>query len=139
MSVIDGFWTGSTDDIYRGNDQTKTLTDYMVGYDACIKTLNKSFTLTGSNNTFSVDVDTSTLEEGKAYLVSFSYISSGNALLDRSTCIFYYSSARVVPTFTISYPRTANDGPMIANVNGKIRFATSYYGETAAKCEMRIL
>ena len=61
-----------------------------------IKTLNKTFTLTGSGNSFSVDLDPSTLEVGKTYLFSFSYISSANALLDRSLHVCYFQFLQAI-------------------------------------------
>lgn len=104
-----------------------------------IKTLNKTFTLTGSGNSFSVDLDPSTLEVGKTYLFSFSYISSANALLDRSLYVVYYASSRVVPTYALAYCKNSSDNPMTANMNGKIRVLAQYNGNAAAKCELRII
>ena len=104
-----------------------------------IKTLNKTFTLTGSGNSFSVDLDPSTLEVGKTYLFSFSYISSANALLDLSLYVVYYESSRVVPTYALAYCKNSSDNPMTANMNGKIRVLAQYNGNAAAKCELRII
>lgn len=104
-----------------------------------IKTLNKTFTLTGSGNSFSIDLDPSTLEVGKTYLFSFSYISSANALLDRSLYVVYYASSRVVPTYALAYCKNSSDNPMTANMNDKIRVLAQYNGAAAAKCELRII
>jgi len=104
-----------------------------------IKTMNKTYTLTGSNNSFSVDLDSGTLEEGKTYLFSFSYISSANTLLDRSLYVVYYASSRVVPTIALAYCKNSTDSPMTANMSGKIRVLAQYNGDAAAKCELRIV
>lgn len=104
-----------------------------------IKTINKTYTLTGSGNSFSIDLDSGTLEEGKTYLFSFSYISSTNTLLDRSLYVVYYASSRVVPTYALAYCKNSTDSPMTANMSGKIRVLAQYNGDAAAKCELRIV
>ena len=110
--------------LQRGKANTNHTHDFPSDF---IKTLNKTFTLTGSGNSFSVDLDPSTLEVGKTYLFSFSYISSANALLDRSLYV------------ALAYCKNSSDNPMTANMNGKIRVLAQYNGNAAAKCELRII
>lgn len=105
-----------------------------------IKSINKSFTLTGSSNSFSIDIDDGVFEEGKTYLFSFSYVSSSNTLLGRSLYAVYYSkSARLVPSYTLVYCNNGTDNAVVAYISNKTRIATSYNGGTAAKCELRVI
>lgn len=136
MSVIDGFWTSSTDDIFRGTDRTKSLSEYMDEYDTCIKTVNTQFEITNSNGTLSgtCPVD---LKAGSVYLVSINYVN-GNALADRTLYVLRGSDSILQPTMLLVDGNNGNDSLVVMKRNGSITFASTYTG-TATKATVRIV
>lgn len=136
MSVIDGFWTSSTDDIYRGNDQTKTLSEYMDEYDTCIKTVNQQFTMSNSYGTLTGTCPTQ-LKEDAVYLVSVNYVNN-NTLADRSLYILRTSSASLQSTMMLVGSTNGNDSLMVANSDGTFIFSSTYTG-TATSATVRII
>lgn len=104
-----------------------------------IRTMNVSRTLTNSNGTFVIDTTIPGLIDG-VYLVSFNYLTSSNALYDKSLYIMYYDgSTTLVPTYCVVQSVHAYDNPMIANINGNVRIATDYNSSEVTGCQVRIL
>lgn len=127
MSVIDGFWIGSTDDIYRGSDQTKTLSDHLTNMESSIKSLDATFTATVSNGSFSVSPTANFVDKG-VYLISLQY-ATNSGLVDRSTYAFKYDTSKLIQSTTIlANCHNGNDDLMATYRNGTLTFATSYTG-----------
>lgn len=136
MSVIDGFWTGSTDDIYRGTDRSKTLTEYLDEYDTCIKTVNTQFEITNSNGTLSGTCPVA-LKEGSVYLVSINYLN-GNTFADRTLYVLRCKDSVLQTTMMLVGGNNGNDSLAVMNRDGVITFASTYTG-TATRATVRIV
>lgn len=102
------------------------------------RTLNETRTLSDVNGTLSIDTTFDNLVNG-AYLVSFTYTDSSNVLIDKTLYVMYYSSSTLVPTYTLVKGTAGNDNPMIANVNGNVRIATTHTNSDVTGCQVRIL
>lgn len=143
MGVIDGFWTGSTDDIYRERDQTATLSDHLNNIEdsvkGCLKWANKQYELALEYGSFSAST-TDTFTDGNTYLVSVIYTNNNNALVDRSLYIMRYTTARgMVPTVTLCGCVNGNDSLLVANGTNSLAFQSQYTGTGATKCTVKII
>lgn len=75
----------------------------------------------------------------EAYLVSFTYTNSSDVLVDKTLYVICYSSSTLVPTYTLVKGTAGIDNPMIANVNGNVRIATTHTNSDVIGCQVRIL
>lgn len=121
----------STDNVWRGTDENRCLTDDLDNIEStlttCIKSLNKTITATASNGTFSV-TPTLAFVTGNVYLLNLQY-STSSGLVDRSTYAFVYDTSKVIQSTTIlANCYNGNDNFMATYRNGTLTFATSYTG-----------
>ncbi len=135
MSVIDGFWIGSTDDIYKGFDQTKTLTDHL---NATIQSANTQLTATASNGSFSVTPELDLVDNAR-YLVNLQYSTSAG-LVGRSLYALKVNKSSVLQqTITLSEPKNGTDNLMVVYRNGEFTFSTSYTGGSPTNVTINII
>lgn len=135
MSVIDGFWIGSSDDIYKGSDQTKTLTDHL---NATIQSANTQLTATVSNGSFSVTDDLNLVDNSR-YLVNLQY-STSSGLVGRSLYALKVNKDNMLQqTITLSEPKNGTDTLMVIYRNGAFTFSTSYTGGSPTNVTINII
>lgn len=143
MSNIDGFWIGSTDDIYRGTNQTATLTDHLENIEdtvkGCLKWANKQYELTETYGTFSATT-TDSFTDGNTYLVSVIYTNANNALIDRSLYVMRYTETTgLIPTVTLCGCVNGNDSFVASQTGTTIGLSCQYTGTGATKCTVKII
>lgn len=135
MSVIDGFWMGSTDDIYKGNDQTKTLTDHL---NATIQSANTQLTATISNGSFSTTADLDLVDNAR-YLVNLQY-STSSGLVGRSLyALKVKKSSALQQTITLAEPKNGTDSLLVMYRNGAFTFSASYNGGSPTNVTINII
>ena len=143
MSHIDGFWIGSTNDIYRDEDQTTNLTNELEDIEAsikgCLKWANKQYDLTDNYGTYQVST-TDSFTDGNTYLVSVIYTNDNNTLVDRSLYVMRYTETKgIIPTVTLCGCANGNDSFVAVQSGTSVGLSSQYTGSGATKCTVKII
>lgn len=138
MSKSNGYWIGSTDDIFRGIDDTIELSDCLDEYDTCIKTVSSNQFELIKENSYATPTATCPVElkAGSVYLVQCNWLNSSNALVDRSLYVLRCKESGVSSTIMLS---TNTDDLMVMKTDDGWVFTNQHTNTAATKCMVRVI
>ena len=132
----------STDQIWREDDMSRSLTSDLNSIETmlstCIKSANTQLTATVSNGTFSVTPELDLLDNSR-YLVNLQY-STSSGLVGRSLYALKVNKSSVLQqTITLSEPKNGTDNLMVIYRNGAFTFSTSYTGGSPTNVTINVI
>lgn len=138
MGKDNGYWIGSTLDIFRDLDQSTSLSEYLNEYDTCIKTVNTNLFELVKENSYATatTICPTALTACSVYLVQCNWLNSSNGLVDRSLYLLRCKDSGLSQIIQLS---NVTDDLLVTKTDDGYVFTNQHTNAAAVKCMVRVL